>query len=52
MFMNVLGGFTQGTGMGISLDQAYGTRSATTSGGYSPTPTNDSSIGRKGATRY
>ena len=24
MFMNVLGGFTQGTSMGISLDQAYG----------------------------
>lgn len=26
MFMNVLGGFTQGTSMGMSLDQAYGTR--------------------------
>ncbi len=53
MFMNVLGGFTQGTSMGISLDQAYGTKSTDTSGGYNPTPIDDySSIGRKGATRY
>ena len=53
MFSSVLGGLAQGTGMGISLDQAYGTRSTTTSGGYSPTSINDySSIGRKGATRY